>query len=191
MRVPSHPTRIRQMLDSRLKQLESNRASRADGHLVPGRTNAAGNHRVPAIMAGTRHAPGPPPDLTPRTAARPRTVYVPQDLPSTRSRLWTAEHKRLKTILGEVSQLTLKALGQGPRQTPPTPPGSTLNIGPILAQTTRHFFPDFRDWIWTASRTPRNPLRMHLRQKHFLVWVGLMLFVCKLSSRRQVNYQFS
>ncbi len=87
------------------------------------------------------------------------------------------------------SQSADSGSGQGPRQTPPTPPGSTLNIGPILAQTTRHFFPDFRDWI-DGIKDPRNPLRITY-DKHFLVWVGLMLFVCKLSSRRQVNYQLN
>jgi hypothetical protein len=27
--------------------------------------------------------------------------------------------------------------------------------------------------------------------KHFLVWLGIMLFVCKLTSRRQLDYQFN
>jgi hypothetical protein len=79
--------------------------------------------------------------------------------------------------------------GPGPRQTPPTPPGSTLNIGPILAQTIRHFFPDFRAWI-DNIKDPRDPLRITY-SKHFLIWFGLMLFVCKLSSRRQANYHLN
>jgi hypothetical protein len=87
------------------------------------------------------------------------------------------------------SQPTDPCPGQGARQTPPTPPGSTLNIGPILAQTTRHFFPEFRDWI-DNIKDPRNPLRITY-DKHFLIWFGLMLFVCKLSSRRQANYHLN
>ncbi len=79
--------------------------------------------------------------------------------------------------------------GPGPRQTPPTPPGATLNIGPILAQTIRHFFPDFRAWI-DDIKDPRDPLRITY-SKHFLLWFGLMLFVCKLSSRRQANYHLN
>ena len=55
----------------------------------------------------------------------------------------TAEHKRLKTILREVSQLTL-ALVQGHVKHRQRRQGRPLNIGPILAQTIRHFFPDFQ-----------------------------------------------
>jgi hypothetical protein len=79
--------------------------------------------------------------------------------------------------------------GPGPRQTPPTPPGSTLNIGPILARTTRHFFPDLRDWIDDIN-DPRDPLKL-IYDKHFLIWFGLMLFLCKLASRRQANYHLN
>ena len=32
-------------------------------------------------------------------------------------------------------------------QAPSPPAGATLNIGPILVQTVRHFFPDLNAWI--------------------------------------------
>jgi len=81
----------------------------------------------------------------------------------------------------------------GPGQTPcpGTPPqeGTTLNIGPILVRTVRHFFPDLRSWIDDVE-DPRCQLRV-IYDKHFLLWWGLSLFLCKLSSRRQLDYQFN
>ena len=35
----------------------------------------------------------------------------------------------------------------GPRPAPAAPPGATLNIGPILARTVGHFFPELNAWI--------------------------------------------
>jgi hypothetical protein len=46
-----------------------------------------------------------------------------------------------------------------------------------------------RAWI-EDIKDPRDPLKI-IYDKHFLIWFGLMLFVCKLSSRRQVNYQLN
>jgi hypothetical protein len=101
MRVPSHPTRIRQMLDSRLKQLKATApvlmASLSQVNKRCGQPSCACHHGGPLHQA--HH-------LTLRERGKTRTVYVPQDLLD-EVRLWTAEHKRLKTILREVSQLTL------------------------------------------------------------------------------------
>ncbi len=110
---------------------QSNR-SRAGGHLVPGEQTL----RPTVLRLPSRRpvAPSPSPDPA-RERGKTRTVYVPQDLVD-EVRLWTAEHKRLKTILREVSQLD-PGSGPGPRQTPPTPPGATLNIGPILKKSPR------------------------------------------------------
>jgi hypothetical protein len=106
MRVPKHPTRIRQMLDSRLKQLKATApvlmASLSQVNKRCGQPSCACHHGGPLHQA--HH-------LTLRERGKTRTVYVPQDLLD-EVRLWTAEHKRLKTILREVSQLTL-ALVQG------------------------------------------------------------------------------
>jgi hypothetical protein len=64
-----------------------------------------------------------------------------------------------------------------------------LNIGPILARTVRHFFPDLNAWI-DAIDDPRF-LPLVVYHKRFLVWWGLGLFLCKLGSRRQLDYQFN
>src|SRR5580704_6314952 len=63
----------------------------------------------------------------------------------------------------------------------------TLSIGPILVRTLRHFFPQFNDWL-DACPDRRDPDRLTY-QPRFLLWIGLLLFLCKLSSRRQIDYQ--
>src|SRR5262249_39204885 len=63
-----------------------------------------------------------------------------------------------------------------------------LNIGPILVRTLRHFFPDFNTWLEELP-DPRHPGRTRYEAR-FLLWTALMLFVCKLGSRRQIDYQF-
>jgi hypothetical protein len=78
---------------------------------------------------------------------------------------------------------------QGPRSAPPATAGSTLNIGPILVQTIHHFFPELNTWIDEID-DPRF-LPMVVYHKRFLVWWGLSLFLCKLESRRQLDYQFN
>jgi hypothetical protein len=101
MRVPSHPTQIRQMLDSRLKQM------------VPvGPVLAATLTRVnkrcgqPSCRC---HQGGPlhqAHHLAFRHGGKTRNVYVPQDLlPEVQQ--WVHEHHRLKTLVHEVSQLTV------------------------------------------------------------------------------------
>src|SRR3954452_20574330 len=72
-----------------------------------------------------------------------------------------------------------------PRPGPPTTAGATLNIGPILVRTVRHFFPELNAWI-DAIDDPRFP-PLVIYHKRFLVWWGLALFFCKLSSRRQLD----
>jgi hypothetical protein len=77
----------------------------------------------------------------------------------------------------------------GPRPGPTTAAGTTLSVGPILVQTVRHFFPDLNAWI-DAIDDPRFP-PLVTYHKRFLVWWGLALFLCKLSSRRQLDYAFN
>ena len=79
--------------------------------------------------------------------------------------------------------------GSGPKpcHQPQTPPGTTLNIGPILALTVRHFFPQFNDWIDQIPYLRFQPFVIY--HKRFLLWWGLTLFLCKLSSRRQLDFQ--
>jgi hypothetical protein len=78
---------------------------------------------------------------------------------------------------------------QGACHAAPAAAGSTLNIGPILVRTIRHFFPDLNTWI-DEIYDPRF-LPMVVYHKRFLVWWGLCLFLCKLSSRRQLDFQFN
>jgi hypothetical protein len=77
----------------------------------------------------------------------------------------------------------------GPRPAPGAPAGATLNIGPILAQTVGHFFPELNDWIDRIPDPRFLPLVTY--HKRFLLWWGLSLFLCKLSSRRQLDYQLN
>jgi hypothetical protein len=63
-----------------------------------------------------------------------------------------------------------------------------LNVGPIFARTVRHFFPDFNDWLDKAP-DPRRQDRI-IYHRRFLFWYGVLLFVGKLSSRRQLDYKY-
>ena len=77
--------------------------------------------------------------------------------------------------------------GPGPRTAPQAPAGPTLNLGPLLAQTVRHFFPELNAWSDQVP-DPRFPPWVSY-QKRFLIGWGLSLFLCKLGSRRQLDYQ--
>src|SRR5438876_8688981 len=106
MHVPSHPTLIRRMLDSRLKQLVPTgpvlAASLTQVHKRCGQPSCACHHGGPLHPA--HH-------LTLKEGGKTRTVYVPQDLLQ-EVQSWVAEYQRLKSLLREISQLTL-ALVQG------------------------------------------------------------------------------
>jgi hypothetical protein len=101
MRVPSHPTRIRQMLGKRLKQLAPTgpvlAASLRQVNKRCGQPSCACHH------GGSLHSAY---HLTLKEGGKTRTVYVPVDLLQ-EVRTWVAEHQRLKRLLQEVSQLTL------------------------------------------------------------------------------------
>jgi len=86
------------------------------------------------------------------------------------------------------NQLVDPGPDQRPRVAPPAA-GPTLNIGPILARTMGHFFPDLNAWIDEIHDPRFLPLVVY--HKRFLVWWGLSLFLCKLGSRRQLDYQLN
>ena len=101
MRVPSHPTQIRRMLESRLKQMVPagpllaaclNRVQKRCGQ-----SSCSCHHGGPLHQA--HH-------LTFSEAGKTRNVYVPQDLLQ-EVQQWVQEHQRLKALIQEVSQLTL------------------------------------------------------------------------------------
>jgi hypothetical protein len=106
MHVPSHPTLIRRMLDSRLKQLVPTgpvlAASLAQVNKRCGQPSCACHHGGPLHQA--HH-------LSFREAGKTRTVYVPQELLE-EVRSWVQEHQRLKALTHEISRLAL-ALIQG------------------------------------------------------------------------------
>jgi hypothetical protein len=79
----------------------------------------------------------------------------------------------------------------GPDPTPrpgSPPPGATLNIGPILVRTIGHSLPDLNAWIDQIPDPRFAPLVVY-HKRSLLRW-GLGLFLCKLTSRRQLDYQF-
>src|SRR6478609_7691976 len=84
-------------------------------------------------------------------------------------------------------------VGRGPDPRPcagpPAPSGATLSIGPALLRTVRHFFPELNAWIDQIDDPRFAPLVVY--HKRFLVWWGLGLFLFRLGSRRQLDYQFA
>jgi hypothetical protein len=101
MRVPGHPTLVRRMLDRRLKQLVPAgpilAASLMQVNKRCGQPSCSCHHGGPLHQA--HH-------LTFRDGGKTRTVYVPQDLLE-EVRKWVRESQRLKTLIHEVSQLSL------------------------------------------------------------------------------------
>src|ERR1700733_13709556 len=76
--------------------------------------------------------------------------------------------------------------GPQPRPDAKTQGRPTLRIGPIFVRTLLHFFPLFNQWL-DAVRDGRDPDRVKYHPR-FLLWIGVFLFVCKLGSRRQIDY---
>ena len=101
MRVPEHPTQVRRMLASRLKQMVPSgpllAASLAQVNKRCGQPSCRCHHAGPLHQA--HH-------LTLKVDGKTRTVYVPQDLLE-EVQAWVAEYQRLKALMAEVSQLTL------------------------------------------------------------------------------------
>ena len=101
MRVPSHPTQIRRMLESRLKQM-------VPAGPVLAATLTRVNKRCGQPSCRCHHG-GPlhqAHHLAFRHGGKTRNVYVPQDLLA-EVQQWVQEHRRLKALTHEVSQLTL------------------------------------------------------------------------------------
>jgi hypothetical protein len=101
MRVPDHPTQIRRMLDSRLKQLTTRSPILAAS--LNAYTHRCGRPSCRCHHGGPLHAGQ---HVTCHEQGKTRSVYVPKDLlPEVRA--WIAEHKRLKQLLHEIHLLSL------------------------------------------------------------------------------------
>ena len=84
------------------------------------------------------------------------------------------------------------SLGGGPRPGPRQPPeaqgGPSLSIGPILARTARHFFPDLSRWIGLFPEKRRADRITY--PAPLLLWYGVLLFAGRLGSRRQLDFKY-
>lgn len=56
----------------------------------------------------------------------------------------------------------------------------------MLARTVAHCFPKWNQWVG-ALHDPRDPRKITYPAR-FLVWTGLVLFLCKLQARRQLGF---
>jgi len=100
MKIPKHPTLIRRHLDARVKDFK------LDGPFVAAtlvafrrKCGRAGCH----CQSGQGHLAH---HLTYKVEGKTRSVYVPQDLlPEVQQ--WVREHKRLKPLMRQISQLAL------------------------------------------------------------------------------------
>ena len=54
-------------------------------------------------------------------------------------------------------------------------------------QTVRHFFPKFNDWLQDLPDSRVQDACTY--ETRFLAWWGILLYVCQLSSRRQLNFK--
>jgi len=110
MRVPEHPTQVRRMLDSRLKQLTpTGPLLAASLSLVQKRCGQPSCH---CHKGGPLHQAH---HLTLKAEGKTRTVYVPQDLLG-EVQAWVAEYQRLKGLMAQVSQLALALVKSHARQ---------------------------------------------------------------------------
>lgn len=101
MRIPSHPTQIRRMLESRRKQFAATTPLlSATLSLVRrrcGKPSCSCRHGGPLHVAH---------QLTFKEDGKTRTLHVPVDLlPEIQS--WADEYQRTKTLLREMTQLAL------------------------------------------------------------------------------------
>ncbi len=82
-------------------------------------------------------------------------------------------------------------VGSGPSPDPcdrPTPQGGKiLELGQAFVRTIRHFWPDLNHWFKALPDTRFQPMVEY--DSRFLCWWGVLLFCCKLGSRRQLDYE--
>lgn len=101
MRLPKHPTLIRRQLDGRVKQCRPTQPVLAASLATVRRR--CGQPSCHCAKGGPLHVAH---QLTLKEHGQTRTVYVPKELLA-EVRSWIDEHKRLKRLLQEITQLTL------------------------------------------------------------------------------------
>ena len=101
MRLPQHPTLIRRHLNSRVKRCQPERPLLAASLATVRRR--CGQPSCRCGKGGPLHIAH---QLTFKEHGKTRTVYVPKDLLA-EVRSWIDEHKRLKKLQQEITQLTL------------------------------------------------------------------------------------
>ncbi len=100
MRIPTHPTLVRQMMDARVKQLTAQGPVLAASLVkIARRCGRPGCHCAQGTLHGGYY-------LTRTVRGKTRTVYVPTDLVD-EVRGWIAEHRRLKQVTRELTELAL------------------------------------------------------------------------------------
>jgi hypothetical protein len=100
MRIPRHPTLLKRHLDSRVRRFV------AKGPLLAASLVEIAKHCGRAgcrCQSGHKHVGH---YLTFKVEGKTRTVYVPKDL-LREVRAWIQEHKRLKQLGQEISQLSI------------------------------------------------------------------------------------
>ena len=105
MDIPDHPTQIRRRLDSRLRRLSAGKPVLAASLVLT--TKHCGRDRCHCRQGGPLHTAW---HLTFKVDGKTRTVYVPLDLLD-EVPTWLAEHKRIKTLLVEVHELSIARVG--------------------------------------------------------------------------------
>jgi hypothetical protein len=100
MRIPRHPTNIRRMLQSRVQKVAARRPLLAASLVSFERRCGKPGCRC---VSGEKHRGH---QLTYNDRGKTRTVYVPVDF-TEEVRSWIDEHRRLKVLLHEISQLSL------------------------------------------------------------------------------------
>lgn len=100
MKIPKHPTLIRRFLQARQKQLQAKSPVLAASLVTIRR--ACGNPNC-RCARGKKHLGH---YLTWKVKAKTHTAYVPVDL-LPQAMQWTQEHRRLKQLVRELTQLSL------------------------------------------------------------------------------------
>ncbi len=100
MRIPADPTLIQKMIEARIGQLQA-RSPVLSASLV--QISRRCGRESCHCFTGEKHVGH---YLTRRVGGKTRTVYVPDELVEG-VRTWIAEHKRLKQLVQEITELTI------------------------------------------------------------------------------------